>query len=56
MEELSWIREGLADRRLSIVAKKTGLSIPTVRAVKDGKGNPTIETLEKLRVYLAGSQ
>lgn len=52
MKELAWMREALADRRTSFVAKKTGLSEPTIRAVRDGKGNPTIATLEKLAEYL----
>lgn len=54
MKELDWIRQGLADRRPSMVAKATELSIPTVCAVRDGKGNPTISTLNKLAVYLRG--
>lgn len=54
MQELAWIREALADRRASFVARKTGLSEPTVRAVRDGTGNPTIGTLQKLYDYLTG--
>jgi DNA-binding phage protein len=54
MTELDWIRGALADRRLSVVARKTGLSEPTVRAVRDGKGNPTLHTLNTLAAYLIG--
>ena len=54
MKELKWIRDGLADRRPSRVAEATGLSIPTICAVRDNKGNPTIATLNKLAVYLRG--
>lgn len=54
MKEISWIREALADRRTSFVSRKTGLSEPTVRAVRDGTGNPTIGTLQKLAEYLGG--
>ncbi len=54
MDELEWIRGALADRRLSFVAKRTGLSEPTIRAVRDGKGNPTVATLIVLAEYLRG--
>ena len=54
MHELDWIRQGLADRRVSFVAKKTGLSEPTIRDVRDGKGNPTLDTLQRLGEYLTG--
>ena len=52
MKELEWMRQALADRRTSFVAAKTGLSEPTIRAVRDGTGNPTIATLQKLTEYL----
>ena len=54
MHELQWIRSGLADRRLGVVADKTGLSVPTLRAVRDGTGNPTIGTLDTIANYLRG--
>lgn len=54
MPELDWIRAGLADRRLSVVAERTGLSEPTLRAIRDGEGNPTIKTLNKVASYLIG--
>ena len=54
MPELEWIRGALADRRLSVVAEKTGLSVPTLRAVRDGEGNPTVKTLNTIATYLIG--
>lgn len=54
MPELEWIRQGLADRRISVVAKATGLSDPTIRAIRAGRGNPTIATLDKIAAYLIG--
>lgn len=53
MNELAELREALADKRLSVVAKRAGLSVPTVRAIRDGTNeNPTLSTLEALRLYL----
>ena len=54
MPEMEWIRSALADRRISIVAEKTGLSEPTIRAVRDGEGNPTLNTLNLIAAYLNG--
>jgi len=55
MQEYEWIRSALHDRRISVVAQKTGLSEPTVRAIRDNPDcNPTISTLEKLSNYLKG--
>lgn len=51
MKELAWLRECLADRRIAVVAERTGLSEPTIRAIKKGEGNPTIATLNKLATY-----
>ena len=53
MHEFEWIRAALHDRRLSVVAEKTGLSEPTIRAIRDSdKANPTIATLARLAEYL----
>lgn len=52
--ELDWIKQGLSDRRLSVVSERTGLSIPTLRAIRDGKGNPTVSTLTVIAEYLSG--
>lgn len=52
--ELDWIKQGLSDRRLSVVSERTGISIPTLRSVRDGTGNPTIATLDIIAAYLSG--
>jgi transcriptional regulator with XRE-family HTH domain len=55
MVELDWIRQGLADRRPSVVAERTGLHINTIARIRDGKEeNPKIETLNRLARYLRG--
>jgi predicted transcriptional regulator len=46
------IRKLLADRRLDIVAKATGISPLTVARIRDGKGDPKASTLEALSNYL----
>jgi predicted transcriptional regulator len=46
------IRKLLADRRLDIVAKATGISPLTVARIRDGKGDPKASTLEALSAYL----
>jgi len=53
MDELQWIRGALADRRLSVIAEKTGVSEPTIRAIRDSSdGNPKVKTLQRLAEYL----
>lgn len=55
MNEYEWIKSALHDRRISIVAEKTGLSEPTIRAVRDNPdANPTLATLQALANYLNG--
>lgn len=55
MAQLKWIRQALMDRRIPVVAERTGLSEPTIRAIRDGKNtNPTLKTLETLANYLIG--
>lgn len=55
MVEIDWIRQGLADRRPGIVAKRTGLHINTVIKIRDGKEvNPKLDTLTRLASYLIG--
>jgi transcriptional regulator with XRE-family HTH domain len=56
MTELERIRAALKDRRLSIVAASTGLSEPTIRVIRDGGGNPTAATIEKLAAYFRGAE
>jgi hypothetical protein len=54
-EELQRIRSALADRRVSVVAKKTGLSRYTITAIRDGhQENPKLNTIKVLSAYLAG--
>jgi predicted transcriptional regulator len=50
------IRKLLADRRLDIVAKATGISPLTVARIRDGKGDPKASTLEALSRYLEGNR
>lgn len=55
MRELEWIRNRLADRRIPAVAKATGLSEPTIRAIRDNKNaDPKLSTLQALHDYLVG--
>jgi transcriptional regulator with XRE-family HTH domain len=54
-KELDWVRQALHDRMPSRVAEKTGLSVATVTAIKNGRNtNPTIGTLNALVAYLVG--
>jgi len=56
MNELSEIKSALKDRRLCIIAEKTGLHVNTIASIRDGKNtNPTLETLQKLADYLGVS-
>jgi len=55
MTEYEWIKAALHDRRVSVVADKTGLSEPTIRAIRDNPdANPTLATLQTLALYLKG--
>ncbi len=55
MVEISWIKEGLLDRRPKVVAERTGLHVNTVTRIRDGKeDNPKIDTLNRLARYLIG--
>lgn len=48
------IQDALKDRRLRIVAQSCGLSYPTVLAVKEGRTNPSYETIRVLSDYITG--
>lgn len=50
------LKEKLADKKLYVVAKKTGLSFPTLRkmALGTGKGY-NMETMRKITEYLRPS-
>ena len=53
MMDLQQIRDALADRRLDIVAKATGLHPNSVGRIRDGRNlNPKASTLEALSRYL----
>lgn len=47
----------LADRRIDLVAKATGLHYNTVRVIRDGTAkNPTYRVLRALSDYLEGRE
>lgn len=46
------IRDALADRTLSVVAEKTGLSRNTLSNIRNGVGTPNAATLKVLADYL----
>ncbi|HAD28588.1 MAG TPA: hypothetical protein DCF96_07980 [Rhodobacteraceae bacterium] len=50
------IRKSLSDRRLTVVAEKSGLSHPTVKAVADGNEQISLNTWKKLSEYLSDSK
>lgn len=46
------IKEKLKDRKLSVVAEVTGLSVQTLWYIRSGKSKaPEFETIEKLNKY-----
>ena len=50
---LTEIQEDLKDKRLYIVAKKTGISYPTIKKLAEGKDcNYTIKTLKSISQYI----
>lgn len=54
MLTINKIKDALADRRLDVVSKATGLHRNTLAAIRDGRHeNPTYETMRKLSEYLA---
>ena len=46
------IRDALQDGRLTVVAEKSGLSHPTVKAVQQGNERISLNTWRKLSDYL----
>ena len=53
MMTLQQIEAALQDRRPAMVASATGLTIPTITAIRDGKSKrPAHETVQKLSDYL----
>jgi hypothetical protein len=54
---LTEIQEGLKDKRLYMVAKKTGLSYPTLKKLAEGQDcNYTVETLKSASNYVRNSR
>ena len=52
---LEQILMALQDRRLSVIAKATGLSVQTLRRFRDGKAmRPAHDTMQRLTAYLEG--
>jgi|DEB19_MinimDraft_2_1074335.scaffolds.fasta_scaffold00497_3 hypothetical protein len=49
---LSTIRDLLRDRRLTVVAEKSGLTHPTVKRIADGDEAISVTTWRKLSDYL----
>ena len=57
MLTLDQIKTLLKDRRLYIVAKKTGISYPTLLALSRGESsNPSYKVLEKVSEYLCSDK
>lgn len=53
MDEVQEIIERLRDRKLKLVAEKTGMSYQGIRNLIKGKTlNPSVKTIDKLREYL----
>lgn len=46
------VQKFLSDKRLSVVAERTGVHENTLRRVRDGDVKPSYETLEKLAAYM----
>ena len=56
MMKLEDIRGLLQDRRVSIVAKATGIHFNTIREIRDNENaNPTYKVMTKLTDYLEGN-
>lgn len=57
MKTLEQIVTLLADRNVSLVAERTGLSRQTVAQIKNGEAtNPNYETLKTLSDYFEGQE
>ena len=54
MMDAEQIKAALKDRRLQVVARATGLSYPTVKAVLDGQTGATYKTIKALSDYFSG--
>lgn len=49
---LKEVQDALKDRRLSMVADATGIHVNTIRAIRDGKTDPSYSNVSKLAEYL----
>jgi len=49
---LTEIKQRLADRRLSVVAEATGLSVFTLYRLINGKSKPSRSTMRSIETYL----
>lgn len=55
MLTLEQIRDLLKDRRVSMIAKETGIHFNTIRDIRDNdKANPTYRVITKLSEYFNG--
>ena len=55
MMTIEQIRDALKDRNARIVSRSTGLSYPTVLAIKNGRSiDPRYSTIKTLSEYLEG--
>ena len=53
MMTIDEIRAGLYDRRLIVIAEKTGISYGTLLAIRDNRdANPSLKTMQVLSAYL----
>jgi predicted transcriptional regulator len=50
--DIEWIKAAIKRRKVIDLSAATGLSAPTIRDVRDGKGNPTLKTIDTLSRYL----
>jgi len=56
MLTLDKIKHALADRRLDVVSKATGIHRNTLSGIRDGRAtNPTYDTIRKLSEYFDAS-
>jgi transcriptional regulator with XRE-family HTH domain len=52
MLNIYYVRKFLSDKRLAVVAERTGIHENTLRRVRDGVVKPSYETLEKISAYM----
>lgn len=53
MMTIDEIRSALKDRNARVVSRSTGLSYPTILAIKGGKTDPRYSTVKTLSEYLS---